>query len=137
MDKKTKLIAVESVILVFILLITVIILLNNNSKNNDESYYSVSQNKWPDNDFTEDFPVFEGNIYSVLVDNKSTAVFAQDIEQDFVDAYISKFTELGLTFEGNDYPKTIKTNKLFVTLAYDKASKHLSITFTLPEEIKK
>ncbi|OGO88355.1 MAG: hypothetical protein A2Y15_00870 [Clostridiales bacterium GWF2_36_10] len=137
LNNRTKLLALGVLFSTVIILILVIIISGSTTKNEDESYYSVSQNKWPNNDLTENFPEFEGDIYSVLVDDKSTAVFAKNVEKNIVDEYAAKFSEQGISFTGEDYPKKTQTDKCYITLAYDVATKNFSVTFTLPDLISK
>lgn len=133
MNNKKKLITYGAVSLFGILLAIIFIVTSGMESNTTESH-SLSQKKWPDNELTEDYPEFTGDIYSVFESEKSTAVFIENAEQSAVDAYVAKLSSSGLVFSSDGFPKTTKADNLFITFAYDVNTKKLSITFILQEE---
>lgn len=134
MKNKLNILTAIVVFAAIVLLAVAIITSLNGANSNPEGYYSVSQTKWPDNDHTKDIPEFDGDIYSVLVNNISTAVFAHNVEKKDADNYAEELINQGLSFEDDSYPKTAQIDDRYVTLAYNAETKEFSVTFSFKEE---
>jgi hypothetical protein len=123
------------VILVIIAMIAVLIIASFSGTNEESSgYYPVAQTKWPDNDLTKGFPKFDGDIYSVMKNGTSTAIYIQNVEKTAADKYAAQLASSGVTFKNEDYPKTAQKGDVFITLAYNAENKKFSITFALKTE---
>lgn len=132
MSSKIRIFALAGGVLIIITIVLFAIFGKTNT--DSDGYYSVSQTKWPSNSFTEKIPKFEGEIYSVLVNDSSTAVFARNIEQSTADEYMEKLSEHDITVTGDYYPKKAEIKNTYVVFAYNSEEKNFSITFTNKEE---
>lgn len=128
-------IVIMAAVFVIIALIAVLLVVSlSNSNDESEGYNPVTQTDWPDNDLTEGFPEFEGDIYSVMTAGTSTAVFAQNVEKTEADEYAAKLAASGVKFTSEDYPRTAQKGDIFITLAYNAEEKKFSITFAVKNE---